>query len=184
METSDKQIVVIEGPSGVGKDTVIKNLIQKYPDRFAKLISVATRAMRPNESEGNPYHFVNHAEFDQMVATGDIFEHTTRHGEKRGMSEKYIQAILAQNKIPLKDCDVVGVRALKSRFKNVTSIFLTADKAEVERRLHARGDAPADIAERLQDYDRCLQDAKYYDHVIVNDNLQETIDKILTIIDN
>lgn len=183
MEETNR-IVVIEGPSGVGKDTVIRNLTQKYPERFAKLVSVTTRAMRPNESQGNPYHFVTNEEFDKMVESGDIFEHTTRHGEKRGMSEKYIQELFNVNKIPLKDCNIIGVRALQSRFKNVTTIFITADKAEIERRLYARGDKPEDIKLRMTDYDKCILDAKYYDHVIVNDNLQKTIDKILEIIYN
>lgn len=178
------RIVVIEGPSGAGKDTIVKELINRYPDRFAKLVSVATRAMRPYESEGNPYHFVDNATFDQMVASGDIFEFTVRHGEKRGMSEKYITDLFAQHKIPLKDCDLVGVRALKSRFDHVTTIFITADKAEIARRLHGRGDDPADITRRLADYDRCVLDAPYYDHVINNENLQKTIDKILAIIYN
>lgn len=183
MEETNR-IVVIEGPSGAGKDTIIRTLTQKYPDRFAKLVSVATRAMRPNESQGNPYHFVSNSEFDQMVASGDIFEHTTRHGEKRGMSEKYIQELFNAHKIPLKDCDIVGVRALQSRFKNVTTIFIKADKTEIERRLHARGDHPDDIKVRMIDYDRCIQDAKYYDYVIDNVDLQKTIDKILEIIYN
>lgn len=178
------RIVVIEGPSGAGKDTIIKTLTKKYPDRFAKLVSVATRAMRPNESQGNPYHFVSNAEFDQMVASGDIFEYTMRHGEKRGMSEKYIKELFAAHKIPLKDCDIVGVRALQKRFQNVTTIFVTADKAEIEQRLHARGDHPDDIKVRMADYDKCIQDAQYYDHVIVNDNLEKTIDKIIEIIYN
>ncbi len=183
-DLTTNRIVVIEGPSGAGKDTIIKTLVKQYPDRFAKLVSVATRAMRPNESEGNPYHFVTNDEFDQMVATGDIFEHTVRHGEKRGMSEKYINQLFADHKIPLKDCDIVGVRALQSRFPHVTTIFITADKAEIEQRLHKRGDKPEDIKVRMEDYDRCVQDAKYYDHVLVNDNLQKTIDKILEIIYN
>ncbi|MCM1404619.1 MAG: AAA family ATPase [Prevotella sp.] len=183
-KTPENLIVVIEGPSGAGKDTIIRTLVKKYPDRFAKLVSVATRAMRPRESEGNPYHFVTNAEFDQMVATGDIFEHTVRHGEKRGMSEKYIQQLFAAHKIPLKDCDIVGVRALRARFPHVTTIFLTADKAEIERRLRRRGDDPADIAVRMMDYDRCIQDAQYYDHVIVNHSVKKTIDKILHIIYN
>lgn len=184
MEKQTQRIIVIEGPSGVGKDTIIKTLTEKYPDRFAKLVSVATRAMRPHESQGNPYHFVNNEEFNQMVASGDIFEHTVRHGEKRGMSEKYINAILEQNKIPLKDCDIIGVKALKSRFDNVTTIFITADKNTIEQRLHKRGDALPDIERRLADYDEYMKNAQHYDHVLENVDLQKTIDKILEIIYN
>ena len=184
MEKQTQNIIVIEGPSGVGKDTIIRTLTEKYPDRFAKLISVATRAMRPHESQGNPYHFVNNDEFDQMVASGDIFEHTVRHGEKRGMSEKYINSILEQNKIPLKDCDLVGVKALKSRFGNVKSIFITADKKSIEERLHKRGDKLEDIERRLADYDEYIKNAEHYDYVLENIDLQKTIDKILEIIYN
>ncbi len=179
---TNNRIVVIEGPSGAGKDTIIKTLMQRYPKRFGKLVSVATRAMRPHESEGNPYHFVSNEEFDRMVETGDIFEHTVRHGEKRGMSERYILELFSANKIPLKDCDIVGVRALKSRFENVTTIFITADKKEIERRLIGRGDKPEDIVRRLQDYDKCILDAQYYDYVLVNEDLEKTIDKIIQII--
>lgn len=184
MEKLNQRIVVIEGPSGAGKDTIIKTLVKKYPDRFAKLVSVATRVMRPNESQGNPYHFVSNEEFDQMVASGDIFEYTMRHGEKRGMSEKYIQELFTQNKIPLKDCNLIGVKALKSRFQNVVTIFITADKNEIEQRLHRRGDALSDIKARMQDYDECMKEAEHFDHVIMNDNLEKTIDKILKIIYN
>lgn len=183
-QKNEKLIVVIEGPSGAGKDSIIKELIHRYPTKFAKLVSVATRAMRPTESQGNPYIFVSNAEFDAMVQSGDIFEYTVRHGEKRGMSEKYINQILDENKIPLKDCDIIGVRALRARFAHVVTIFITADKAEIERRLIARGDALADIKERMQDYDQCILDAKYYDHVLENKNLNKTIDKILEIIYN
>ncbi len=181
-KTTANRIVVIEGPSGAGKDTIIKTLMQRYPERFGKLVSVATRAMRPYESEGNPYHFVSNDEFDRMVASGDIFEHTVRHGEKRGMSERYILELFNANKIPLKDCDIVGVRALKSRFENVTTIFITADKKEIEKRLIGRGDKPEDIERRLHDYDKCILDAKYYDYVINNVDLEKTIDQIMQII--
>ena len=183
-QNPEHKIVVIEGPSGVGKDTVIKTLIQRYPDRFAKLISVATRDMRPGESQGHPYHFVDDFTFDQMLRCGDIFEHTVRHGKRRGMSAQYIEQVFEAGKIPLKDCDIVGVRALKSRFPQVITIFLTIDKAEIERRMHQRGDQPADIEQRLRDYDRCVLDAPLYDHVVENQDLEKTIDKIIEIIYN
>ena len=100
------------------------------------------------------------------------------------MSEKYIHELFAANKIPLKDCNLIGVRALQSRFKNVTTIFITADKAEIEHRLHARGDSPADIKMRMADYDQCMKEAQFFDHVLINDDLEKTIDKIIEIIYN
>lgn len=184
LKKQPKMIIVIEGPSGVGKDTTIQALINRYPDRFAKLVSVATRAMRPGESQGHPYHFVDNATFDQMVQSGDVFEFTIRHGEKRGMSEKYIDAIFDQNKIPLKDCDLVGIKALRSRFDQVLTIFLTADKDLIAYRLQKRGDDPAEIAKRLADYDNYMTNAQYYDYVVDSTDLDKSIDKILQIINN
>jgi pyruvate kinase len=178
------RIVIIEGPSGAGKDSIINGLIKSSPNNFEKIISLCTREMRNYESQGNPYYFVDDCEFDDMVKSGDIFEWTTRHGKKRGMSEKYINKILCQNKIALKDCDLVGVNALRKRFDNVLAIFIVVSKAETERRMRKRGDPDDDIKKRLSDYDRHLTESKYYDIIIENKNLQETIDKVLQIVYN
>ncbi len=178
----NKKIIVIEGPSGVGKDSIITGLIKKYPNEFEKMVSVATRAMREYESQGNPYHFVSNEEFDKMLASGDIFEHTVRHNEKRGMSEKYINAILDKNKIPLKDCDLVGVKALRSKFDNVITFFITIDKETIEQRLINRKDKPEDIKARLEDYDEYIKQSKHYDYVVENRDLDKTIDKIFNLI--
>jgi guanylate kinase len=175
-------VVVIEGPSGVGKDSVITGLINKYPDKFEKIISVTTRPMRDYEKQGYPYIFVTDEQFDSMLKSGDVFEHTLRHGTKRGMSKKYILEIISQNKIPLKDCDIYGVRALRNEFKNVLTFFITAEKSEIRSRMIKRGDKPEDIEMRLNDYDRYIGQAKYYDYVIENKDLDKTIDKIYSII--
>jgi guanylate kinase len=179
-----KKIVVIEGPSGAGKDSIINGLIEHFPDRFEKIVSLSTREMRDYESQGSPYYFVSDSEFDNMVKTGDIFEWTTRHGKKRGMSEKYINKILDKGKIALKDCDLVGVNALRKRFDNVISIFIIVRKEETERRMRKRGDPDDEIKKRLSDYDRHLTESKHYDIIIKNENLKETIDMILQIIYN
>ena len=74
----NKSIVIIEGPSAVGKDTIINELIRRYPDRFGKPINATTRPMRENESQNNPYLFLSDEEFIAMRKSGDIFEHTKR----------------------------------------------------------------------------------------------------------
>ena len=180
-------IIVIEGPSGAGKDSTINYFITKQPDRFEKIISLTTRPMREYEKQGNPYYFVTDAEFDKMVKTGDIFEWTSRHGTRRGMSEKYIKQILDKGKIALKDCDLVGVRALQKKFgrENVISIFLLATKDMTESRLRKRGDSEAEIINRLKDYDNNIKEAQYYDHVTDgNLTVKETVDNIIKIVYN
>ena len=178
------KIVVIEGPSGVGKDSIISGLISKYPSEFEKIVSVTTREMRPYEAQGNPYIFVADKKFDKMVKEGDIFEYTMRHGTKRGMSEKYINDILDKDKIPLKDCDIVGVEALRTKFKNVLTFFITASKAEIEQRMRKRGDKEDDIKTRLDDYDRYMEEARHYDYIVENKDLDKVIAQIYKIIYN
>jgi guanylate kinase len=180
-------IIVIEGPSGAGKDSTINELIKQQPKKFEKIISLSTRNMREYEKQGNPYYFVSDAEFDGMVKTGDIFEWTNIHGTKRGMSEKYIRQILNKNKIALKDCNLIGVRALQKKFgeKNVLSIFLLATKEMTESRLRKRGDSEKEITHRLAEYDEHIKEAEYYDYTTDgNLTVKETVDNILEIIYN
>ena len=110
---SKKQIVIIEGPSGVGKDTIITELISRYPDRFGRPINATTRPMRENESQNNPYLFLTEDEFLKKRASGEIFEHTMRHGTYRGMRKSSFDSILNSGKIALRDCDVNGLHAIK-----------------------------------------------------------------------
>jgi guanylate kinase len=180
----EKRIVVIEGPSGAGKDSIMRELMLRYKNKFAKIISLSTRPMRDYEKQGDPYYFVTETEFDNMVGLGDIFEWTSRHGTKRGMSEKYINQILNDGKIALKDCDIIGVNALKSHFKNVLTIFITAPKDETARRMRERGDSEDDIIKRLKNYELHLTQGKYYDYILENINLKETVDKVCNIIYN
>ena len=108
-----KNIIIIEGPSGVGKDTIINELITRYPNRFDRPINATTRAMRDNETQGNPYLFLTEEEFLKLRKSGEIFEHTIRHGTYRGMRKSSFDEILNNGKIALRDCDKYGFKALK-----------------------------------------------------------------------
>jgi guanylate kinase len=183
--TNTKKIIIIEGPSGVGKDTIINTLISKYPDRFARPINATTRQMRENESQGNPYLFLSDEEFHKLRESGEIFEHTIRHGTFRGMRKSSFDEILNNNKTPLRDCDKYGLKALKDIYGNqVTGIFLTCDKNSIKERLISRNEPLDSMNARLQDYDQCIKDAYYFDYVIENNNIETTIKEILDIIDS
>lgn len=180
---SNKCIVIIEGPSGVGKDTIINEIIKRYPDKFGKPVNATTREMRDGESQGNPYLFLTEEEFLQRRKSGDIFEQTIRHGTYRGMQKSSFEGILNSNKIAIRDCDRFGLEALKKEFGDiVTSIFITAPKEVIKERLTNRGEKEESMIKRLNDYDTYLQNAIYFDHTIENIDMNETIDKIINII--
>jgi len=178
-----KQIVVIEGPSGVGKDTIIANLVKKYPGTYIKMPSITSRQMRSGERQGHPYFFVSKSEFEKKIKDGEVFEHTIRHDEYRGMSRRLIDDLLAKSLIPMKDCDMIGVNALKKNYPGkVFTIFVKASKDEIMRRLIKRGDNDADRKVRLDDYENKMAQEKYFDVSVENKDLNETVAKIHEII--
>ena len=180
-----RQIVIIEGPSGVGKDTIINEIIKRYPDKFGKPINATTRPMRENESQNNPYLFLTEEEFFKKRASGDIFEQTMRHGTYRGMQKSSFDQILNANKIAIRDCDRFGLDAIRKEYGDIVkSIFLTAPKEEIRQRLISRNEPLDSMTKRLNDYDEYIQNAKYFDYTIENIEINDTIDKILEIINN
>lgn len=176
-------IVVIEGPSGVGKDSIIEGMLTKYPKLYEKPSRVTTRPMREGEKQGSPYFFVGEEEFLKMFKRGDIFEYTMRHGTYRGMSKPLIERVLEKNKIPLMNCDIVGIKALKKIFgKDVLTVFIKVDKKEVERRMITRGDSEQDRTVRLNDYGNMMKNEPLFDYVVENINLAEAIEQVHAIV--
>lgn len=175
------KIVVIEGPSGAGKDSILQGLISKYPDIYNKPANITTREMRPGETQGNPYRFVNEKKFKKMLESGEVFEFTVRHGTYRGMSKKLIQAVIDDGKTPLINCDMIGVEALRGLGTfDLLTIFITAQKQDIEKRMIERGDSLDDRNKRLDDYDRHMQFEKNFDISVENktgklDNTIETV---------
>jgi len=177
------KIAIIEGPSAVGKDTIINELIKRFPEKFGKPINATTRPMRENESQNNPYLFLTDEEFIAMRKSGEIFEHTKRHGTYRGMRKSSFNEIIDSGRIAVRDCDILGLHAIKQEYPDqVVGIFLTAPKEEIVKRMISRNE-PADSMElRLKDYDVYVENAKYFDFVIENMDIDDTINQILKIL--
>ncbi|MCL2586705.1 MAG: AAA family ATPase [Firmicutes bacterium] len=180
------KIVVIEGPSGAGKDTLIRQLIELHPDTYVKMPSITDRPMRKDETQGNPYFHVTKEEFEAKIKSGEVFEYTvsSRDGRYRGMNKKIIDDILATDKIQIKDCDWVGIEALRRIYPGkVLAICLHVPKEEIAKRLLERGGDPKDIENRLNDYDEYAQKiAKYCDIIIDNIKLSDCARSIHNII--
>lgn len=180
-----RKIVIIEGPSGVGKDTIVNEIIRRYPDKFGKPINATTRPMRENESQNNPYLFLTEEEFLKRRATGEIFEQTVRHGTYRGMRKSSFDEILNSGRIAIRDCDKNGLDAIRREYGDIVkSIFLTAPKEEIRQRLISRNEPLDSMNKRLNEYDEYIKNAQYFDFVIENNNIDDTIDEILNIINN
>lgn len=175
---NQKKIIVLEGPSGVGKDTVIHALIKKNPNKYQKIVSYTTREPRIGEIDGVTYYYIDEKTFQDKIKSGDVFEYTIRHGTYRGMSKQYIDSIINNGKIALKEADVVGLTAIKKMYKDqVVSIFITADKNVIKKRLIKRGDKDIDI--RLADYDNVHKTKEKYDYIITNNgSVNEAVRKI------
>ncbi len=179
IKNEKKLILVLEGPSGAGKDTVMAQLVARYPNTFAHVISTTTRQMRYYESQGNPYYFVNDKEFDNLVESGVIFEQTERHGTKRGMTKTAFDEILNQNKIPVKDCDAAGLEALRKIYGNkVFGVFLTAPVEVIRQRLVKRGDSPEEVEKRVNNFKDHMKQEKEYNVSIPNIDLNRTIREV------
>lgn len=176
-------IIVVEGPSGVGKDAIVKSLMEHYPNMFEKVPSMTTREMREDESQGHPYFFVDEKTFLEYINSGHVFEHTIRHNTYRGMSKHLFDDVLNRKLFPVKDCDPVGYRALKKIYGNkVLGIFITCPKELIHERLINRGETGESLKIRLNNYDEYIKNKVIYDCEVENIDLNKATEEIYNII--
>jgi len=177
-----KKIIAINGPRGVGKDSVLAELLKRYPDQFTRILTYCSREPRPGEIHGKTYNFVDNKTFQDKLESGDIFEYTQYQNTYRGMSKSIIDDILKTGKIAIGHPDVIGLRALRSIYPDIVlGIFLTIDKGLLQKRLESI--RAHDIQARLEDYETSCGYAKEFDVVISNDGtLEELVTKVYNII--
>lgn len=182
--TRQALLFVLSAPSGTGKDTVINALKQQGMD-FYVVPSVTTRAPRPGESEGNPYHFVSQETFDRLVDQGELLEHAKVHGNWYGQPRKPIRDNLAAGRDVLLKIDVKGAATIRSKVPNAIFIFLIPGSLEeLAQRLAARQtETEEELQRRLADAHAELAEQHWYDYVIYNqqDHLQEAVDYLRAI---
>ena len=175
-------LVIFSGGSGVGKNTVIAELI-KTGD-FLLLPTYTTRDKRPSESEGNPYCFVTEAEFKKKITENELYEYENVHGHYYGTSKLLLKEKIALGKTLLKDIDVLGTQNLvKSIGKDIkiVTLFLKVESKEVlKERLTERKET--EIEKRLSRYDMEMSYCDKYDYVITNNDLNETKNIVLKIV--
>lgn len=169
--------LVIAAPPGAGKTSVSRALLESEAD-LTLSVSVTTRAMRPGEQDGVHYHFRDMAEYQAMIARGDLLEHAMFLGRGYGTPHKPVEAALAEGRDVLFDIEWQGHRQLKASMPaDVTSIFLLPPSmAELERRLRNRGqDSDAEIVKRMAAAREEIAHWDEFDHVLINQDFAATV---------
>ena len=173
------KLLVISGPSGVGKSTVIAGLMKKYPDMYFS-VSATTRAMRSGDVDGVTYHFKTPEEFQQMVEADAFYEHATYATNCYGTPKAPVDERLEKGIDVILDIEPQGAFQIRERCKDAVLVFLVAPSFEVlEQRLRGRGDtAEADIQKRLRQARWEYTQAPEYDYIVVSDVPEHTVNNI------
>lgn len=176
--------IILSGASGSGKDTVKKELLERI-DNLTTIPSFTTRSPR-DEEDKKRYFFVTEQEFKELIKNGEVYEYSIHHGNYYGTSKKELDKKISSGFSVIKDIDVNGTMNLVKTFKDimkVVTIFLKVDKKELQDRLRKRGTSKEEIELRLSRVDYEEQYIDSYDYVIVNDNLEKTVNEIEKIIE-
>jgi guanylate kinase len=162
----------VTGPSGAGKGTLIKGLLERLPELEAA-ISATTRLRRQGEEDGREYYFLSDAEFVRRVADGDFLEHVTYvSGKRYGTLRSEVDRIAADGRVPVLELETEGALNVKEDVPGAVTIFITAPIPELERRLRERAsESEGEIGERIGLARKQLAQADEFDHVVVNDDL-------------
>ncbi len=181
-------LVILSGVAGAGKDTIKKELMKRMKN-VESLPSFTSRPMREGDVEGGTYNFVSKEKFEEMIKNGEFYEYDVHHDHYYGTSKKLLNEKLKNQTIIVKDIDVNGTEHLKDLLKadtKVITIFLKVSKEELERRLQKRVDkpSPAEIRLRLSRFEYEESRINLYDYVLKNDNLEKTVQIIMTILEN
>lgn len=177
------QLFVVSAPSGGGKTSLIKSLVQEV-DNIEISISHTTRDIRLGEKEGENYFFVTQEKFNNMLDAGQFMEHATVYGNLYGTSFLQIDSKLSQGKDVILDIDWQGAAAIKKIFKNSVSIFvLPPSLQELQKRLTERGrDEVNSINMRMNAAQAEIKHFDEFDYLVVNESFQDALDNLRCIV--
>jgi len=178
-------ILILSSPSGAGKTTLTRMLMQDSALDLTLSVSVTTRTRRPSEVDGVHYHFIDRGEFERMQATGELLESAEVHGNGYGTPLKPVETVLAQGRDMLFDVDWQGAAQVRERLgDDVVSIFvLPPSMRELRARLERRAeDTAASIEARFLNARREIERWRDYHYVVVNDDLHRAYGDVKTIV--
>jgi len=182
------QLVVLSGPSGVGKSTVLRRLLERHADMLKLSVSATTRPPRPGEKDGEDYHFLSSEDFSKRHEAGEFLEcvDVYQGGHMYGTLLEEVRPSLTSGKWVILEIDVDGTKMVQEHYPDVLTIFLrTNSEEEFEQRLRNRGTESEEVIQRrLEVGRRELAHASQYTYQIANETVDETVDQISEILLN
>ena len=180
---NQKKLIILTGPSGVGKGTVVKEILGKEK-KFWLSISATTREPRQGEKDGENYYFLNQEKFKEMIEKNLFLEWAQFAGNYYGTPLSSVNEKIKEGFIVLLEIEVEGARQIKNKFPNSLSIFLLPpDKQELERRIRYRGTEKEEaIKKRLLRANYEISVSNQFDFQLINHNVDETAKKIIKLI--
>ena len=177
-------LMVVSGPSGVGKGTLVKTLVKRRAD-VVESVSCTTRAPRAGEVHGREYYFLTKEEFQKRIAEGDFLEYDEHFGNFYGTPKSFVKEQLKEKSVIL-EIDVVGALNAKKAFPQSVLVMIAPPSVEeLERRLTGRGtETTAEIENRLARLEYELSQKDKYDKVIINDDFETALKDLENILDN
>jgi guanylate kinase len=176
-------VIVITGPSGAGKGTLIHALIGEL-DELELAISATTRLRRAAEEDGREYYFLSDGEFARRVARGDFLEHVTYvSGQRYGTLRSEIGRIAEKGRVAVLELETEGALKVAEEVAGAVTIFVTAPVTELERRLRERAtESAGEIGERIDLAESQLRQANLFDYVVENDEVERAVAELATIV--
>ena len=177
------RVFVITGPSGVGKGTLIRGLMERLPE-LELSVSATTRGPRPGEEDGLHYHFLTPEQFESRVAQGDFVEHAKYSGNRYGTLRSDLERRLATGAGVVLEIEVQGARQVREAMPEAVAVFIAPPSREALRaRLVGRGtDSSEQVDARLETAEIELEAQPEFGHVVVNDRLEQATDDLVGIV--
>jgi guanylate kinase len=176
-------LIVVTGPSGAGKGTLIREVLEQVPG-IGATVSATTRDRRPGEQDGREYYFLSLTEFLERIEQGDLLEHVTYvSGHRYGTLRSELDRIQGDGKVPLLELETEGALRVKGEVPGAVTIFISASVEELERRLRERAtESTGEIGERIALARHQLEQADEFDYVVENDELDRAVEELTTLV--